>query len=75
MQGYYKISEETEKDIGENGWLSSGDLASIDDEGFVSVTGRKKDLIITSGGKNIAPSAIEGLMALSKYISQVCYWR
>lgn len=72
MQGYYKMPEETAKDLSEEGWLSTGDLASIDDEGFVSVTGRKKDLIITSGGKNVAPSAIEGLMALSKYINQVC---
>lgn len=72
MQAYYKMPEETEKNITSDGWLLTGDLASIDDEGFVSITGRKKDLIITSGGKNIAPSAIEGLMALSKYISQVC---
>lgn len=72
MQGYYKMPEETAKDLSKEGWLSTGDLASIDDEGFVSVTGRKKDLIITSGGKNVAPSAIEGLMALSKYINQVC---
>ena len=72
MQGYYKMPEETAKDLSEEGWLSTGDLASIDHEGFVSVTGRKKDLIITSGGKNVAPSAIEGLMALSKYINQVC---
>lgn len=72
MQGYYKMPEETAKDLSKDGWLFTGDLASIDDEGFVSITGRKKDLIITSGGKNIAPSAIEGLMALSKYINQVC---
>lgn len=72
MQGYYKMPEETEKNITRDGWLLTGDLASIDDEGFVTITGRKKDLIITSGGKNIAPSAIEGLMALSKYINQVC---
>ncbi len=72
MQGYYKMPKETAKDINDDGWLFTGDLASIDNEGFVCITGRKKGLIITSGGKNIAPSAIEGLMALSKYISQVC---
>lgn len=72
MQGYYKMPEETAKDIDKDGWLATGDLASIDTDGFVTVTGRKKDLIITSGGKNIAPSAIEGLMALPKYINQVC---
>ncbi len=72
MQGYYKMPEETAKDINAEGWLLTGDLAAIDEEGFVTITGRKKDLIITSGGKNVAPSAIEGLMALSKYINQVC---
>jgi len=72
MKAYYKMPDETSKTMTEDGWLLTGDLASIDDEDFTIVTGRKKDLIITSGGKNIAPSAIEGLMALSKYISQVC---
>lgn len=72
MQGYYKMPEETAKNISTEGWLLTGDIAAIDEEGFVTIIGRKKDLIITSGGKNIAPSAIEGLMALSKYINQVC---
>ncbi|MBV1874904.1 MAG: AMP-binding protein, partial [Gammaproteobacteria bacterium] len=66
------MPEETAKDIDKDGWLATGDLASIDTDGFVTITGRKKDLIITSGGKNIAPSAIEGLMTLPKYINQVC---
>jgi len=72
MKGYYKMPEETARTITPDGWLLTGDLAAIDEEGFVTITGRKKDLIITSGGKNIAPSAIEGLIALSKYINQVC---
>ena len=72
MKGYYKMPDETSQTITGDDWLLTGDLASIDEEGFTIVTGRKKDLIITSGGKNIAPSAIEGMMALSKYINQVC---
>lgn len=72
MKAYFKMPEETSKNITTDGWLLTGDLATIDDKGFVSITGRKKDLIITAGGKNIAPSAIENLLTLSKYISQAC---
>jgi long-chain acyl-CoA synthetase len=72
MKEYYKMPEQTAETITEDGWQYTGDLGEIDDEGFLRVTGRKKDLIITAGGKNIAPSAIEGLIATSKYIGQVC---
>ncbi len=72
MKGYYKMPRETEETLSPDGWLHTGDMGEIDDEGFLRITGRKKDLIITSGGKNIAPSAIEGLMITSKYISQFC---
>ncbi|HOO70167.1 MAG TPA: long-chain fatty acid--CoA ligase [Spirochaetota bacterium] len=72
MKGYYKMPEETAETITSDGWLRTGDIGRIDSEGFLKITGRKKDLIITSGGKNIAPSAIEGLLATSKYINQVC---
>ncbi|PKL39003.1 MAG: long-chain fatty acid--CoA ligase [Spirochaetae bacterium HGW-Spirochaetae-1] len=72
MKGYYKMPEETKEALTEDGWLHTGDVGEIDRRGFLRITGRKKDLIITSGGKNIAPSAIEGLLATSKYISQVC---
>jgi long-chain acyl-CoA synthetase len=72
MKEYYKMPEETAKDIDGDGWLYTGDLGEIDSENFLKVTGRKKDLIITAGGKNIAPSAIEGVIATSKYINQVC---
>jgi len=64
--------EETAETLTEDGWQYTGDLGEIDAEGFLRVTGRKKDLIITAGGKNVAPSAIEGLIATSKYIGQVC---
>jgi len=71
MREYYKMPEETKKTFTSDGWLRTGDLGEIDDQNFLRVTGRKKDLIITAGGKNIAPSAIEGHIATSKYINQV----
>jgi long-chain acyl-CoA synthetase len=72
MKAYYKMPEETEKTILQGGWQRTGDLGEIDGDNFLRITGRKKDLIITAGGKNIAPSAIEGVIATSKYIAQVC---
>lgn len=72
MKGYYKMPQETAEVLTPDGWLHTGDLGEIDAENFLRVTGRKKDLIITSGGKNIAPSAIEGTLATSKYINQAC---
>lgn len=72
MKGYYKMPEETAKTVTPDGWLLTGDIGEIDAENFLRVTGRKKDLIITAGGKNIAPSHIEGVISTSKYISQVC---
>jgi long-chain acyl-CoA synthetase len=59
--GYYKEPEAT-AEVLVDGWLHSGDLGAIDAHGFISVTGRKKDLIITAGGKNIAPTNIEGAL-------------
>ncbi|MFI5166837.1 MAG: AMP-dependent synthetase/ligase [Thermoanaerobaculales bacterium] len=72
MKGYYKMPEETEETLIQGGWQRTGDLGEIDAEGFLKITGRKKDLIITAGGKNVAPSAIEGVIRTSKYIMQVC---
>ena len=72
MKEYYKMPVETAETLTPDGWQHTGDLGEIDAEDFLKITGRKKDLIITAGGKNIAPSAIEGLVATSKYISQVC---
>ncbi|MCG6895427.1 MAG: long-chain fatty acid--CoA ligase [Desulfobacteraceae bacterium] len=71
MKGYYKMPDETKRTLSADGWLHSGDLGEIDDENFLRVTGRKKDIIVTSGGKNIAPSAIELTLAQSPYINQV----
>jgi len=72
MREYYKMAAETAETLTSDGWQHTGDLGEIDEEGFLKITGRKKDLIVTAGGKNVAPSAIEGAIATSKYISQVC---
>ena len=58
MKGYYKMPEETAKAIDKNGWLHSGDIGMVDSEGYYSVTGRLKDMIIR-GGENIYPKEIE----------------
>jgi long-chain acyl-CoA synthetase len=72
MKGYYKMPEETRETLLEDGWQRTGDLGEIDAQNFLRITGRQKDLIITAGGKNVAPTAIEGVLANSKYIAQVC---
>ena len=72
MKEYYKMPDATVDTFTPDGWLRTGDIGEIDENDVLKITDRKKDLIITSGGKNIAPSAIEGLMATSKYLNQVC---
>ncbi|MFP4225506.1 MAG: AMP-dependent synthetase/ligase [Desulfobacterales bacterium] len=72
MKEYYKMPDETAETLSPEGWLHTGDLGEIDSENFLRITGRKKELIITAGGKNVAPAAIEGHMATSKYINQFC---
>ena len=72
MKEYYKMPEETFYTFSPDGWLKTGDIGEIDQNNVLKITGRKKDLIITSGGKNVAPSAIEGLMCTSKYLNQIC---
>lgn len=67
---YYKNPEATQEVL-ENNWFHTGDIGVIDQEGFVRITDRKKDLIVTSGGKNVAPQKLENLMKTFKYISQV----
>ena len=56
--------------LGADGWLRSGDIAEIDADGFVKITDRKKDIIVTAGGKNIAPQNLENDLKASKFVSQ-----
>lgn len=67
--GYHNHPDVTEQQI-VDGWLHTGDLGSIDDDGFVSIVGRKKDLIITAGGKNVSPSEMEASIMTSPVVSQ-----
>lgn len=69
FMGYYKNKEETEKTI-VDGWLMTGDIATVGEDGHVSIVDRKKDILITSGGKNIAPSLIENELKVSPYIKE-----
>ena len=71
MDGYYKMKEETNKTI-INGWLHTGDEGAIDTNGFLTITGRVKDLFKTSKGKYVAPSPIEMRISADKNIEQVC---
>jgi long-chain acyl-CoA synthetase len=68
--GYYKDPEATAEVLTDDGWLLTGDIAEIDADGFVTITDRKKDIIVTAGGKNVAPQNLENDLKTSKYVSQ-----
>jgi long-chain acyl-CoA synthetase len=70
MRGYFGKPTETAEAF-EDGWFKTGDIGAFDEDGFLRITDRKKDLIITSGGKNIAPSRIESIIGQDYYIEQV----
>lgn len=70
--GYYRMDQETASTFDQEGWLHSGDLGTIDDDAFLSVVGRKKEIIITAAGKNIAPAKLETIVKNHPLVSQAC---
>ena len=71
MLGYWNNKEATEQTI-KDGWLHTGDIGEFDEDNYLKITDRKKDIIVSLGGDNIAPSKIENLLTLSPEIEQAC---
>jgi long-chain acyl-CoA synthetase len=70
FQGYYKEPDATAAVLSADGWLKTGDIGHVDEDGFLYITDRKKDILVTAGGKNVAPQNLENELKTSKYVSQ-----
>jgi long-chain acyl-CoA synthetase len=70
FSGYYKDPEATRAALTDDGWLRTGDVGELDDDGFLKITDRKKDILITAGGKNVAPQNLENALKASRFVSQ-----
>ncbi|MGH7905209.1 MAG: AMP-dependent synthetase/ligase [Candidatus Binataceae bacterium] len=72
MRGYFGREQDTREAIDADGWLHTGDLATIDSEGYIQITDRKKEIIVLSGGKNVSPANLEDRLTNDPYIAQAC---